>query len=162
MGNCGSETEGRSKKASFISTPTTQNSKITMHKRQSRVCVEEDQHEDLKDIFTVSSCPVENLSITDKVYDLEKKDKQIRTKFHEAKWKKITYTDGNHEGYNFWGLCKWIYEDDKTLEGKAFLYKANKTQGILIGGIFKSGSLVLHEKHYKFLDNGSYYYGKLN
>ena len=66
------------------------------------------EEEELQDIFTVSSCPVENLSITDKVHALAEKDKQVGIKFIDAKWKKITYDGCADEGYNYWGICKWL------------------------------------------------------
>lgn len=93
---------------------------------------------------------------------LSQSDTKIKTKFVDASWKRVQYRGCEQEGNRFWGLCKWVNSADATLDGKAYLYKSNKTHEALIGGSFKAGKLVAEEKHYLFLENGSHYYGKLN
>ena len=114
---------------------------IKMEKRRSRVEVEIEDS-DLKDIFEICSCPIENLIISDKVKELSANNKSLTYKYSSAKWKRTKYPAIKATESNLWGCCSWVRESDSILDGKSYFYHNHKTHEFLVIGVFSAGSII--------------------
>lgn len=91
MGNCNNEpvsgiTKTNKNPNSTISKPVPidNNNQSTAN---SRIRIDDD----MKNAFSVLSCPIENLTIVDIINDLADKSPQLVLRYPEPKWKKVDY-----------------------------------------------------------------------